>query len=192
MKETKFLGLIWDSKLTIEPHIIYHKAWCQNRWISSVLIEILYWNYIFLVRSKFDYGCMIYGSVSKTPLARLDLLHNQCLRCRLGSISLFTGWKLVCWSPWTSIINSYREVISAIYRPTKSQPRESSLWICAFLLDTEPLWHRGKWKSRPASKRDPWPWHRPTCKCPPCRFEAIGQLLYPAAGSNQVGCGCTW
>ena len=23
-------------------------------------------------------------------------------------------------------------------------------------------------------------------------FEAIGQLLYPAAGSNQVGCGCTW
>ena len=62
---------------------------------------------------------------------------------------------------------------------------------CSFLLDTEPLWHRGKWKSRPADKRDPWPWHRPTCKCPPCRFEANGQLLYPAAGSNQVGCGCT-
>ena len=63
---------------------------------------------------------------------------------------------------------------------------------CAFLLDTETLWHRWKWKSRPASKRDPWPWQRPTCKCPPCRFEAIGQLLYPAAGSNQVGCGYTW
>ena len=63
---------------------------------------------------------------------------------------------------------------------------------CAFLLDTEPLWHRGKRKSWPASKRDPWPWHRPTCKCPPCRFEAIGQLLYRKIGSNQEGCGCTW
>ena len=31
-----------------------------------------------------------------------------------------------------------------------------------------------------------------TSKCPTCRFEAIGQLLYPAAGSNQLGCGCTW
>ena len=62
---------------------------------------------------------------------------------------------------------------------------------CSFRLDTEPLWHRGKWKSRPASKRDPWPQHRSTSNCLPCRFEAIGQLLYPAAGSNQVGSGCT-
>ena len=60
---------------------------------------------------------------------------------------------------------------------------------CAFLLDTEPLWHRGKRKSRPACEWDSWPWHRPTCKCPPCRFEAIGQLLYSTTGSNQVECG---
>ena len=63
---------------------------------------------------------------------------------------------------------------------------------CSLLLDTEPLWHRGKWMSRPASKRDPWTQSRPTSKNPPCRFEAIDQLLYPAAGSNQMGCGCTW
>ena len=44
---------------------------------------------------------------------------------------------------------------------------------CSFLLDTEPLWHRGKWS---ASKRDPWPRHKPTSKCPPCRFEAMGLL----------------
>ena len=55
---------------------------------------------------------------------------------------------------------------------------------CSFLLDTELLWHWVKWKSRPASKRGHWPWRRPTGICPPCRFEAIGQLLYPAAGSN--------
>ena len=28
--------------------------------------------------------------------------------------------------------------------------------------------------------------------CPQCRFETTGQLLHPAAGSNQVGCSCTW
>ena len=60
---------------------------------------------------------------------------------------------------------------------------------CLFLLDTKPLWHWGKWKSGPTSNTDTWPRHRPTCKCPLYRFEAIGQLLHSA---NQVGCSCTW
>ena len=64
--------------------------------------------------------------------------------------------------------------------------------ICSFLLDIKPLWHWGKWKSGPASKRDPRPWQRPTGKYPVCRFEATGQIPYPAVGSNQVGCSCTW
>ena len=29
-------------------------------------------------------------------------------------------------------------------------------------------------------------------KCPLYRFEATGQLLYSAVGSNQVGCSCAW
>ena len=36
------------------------------------------------------------------------------------------------------------------------------------------------------------PWHRSSGGCPLCRFETTGQLLHPAAGSNQVGCSCTW
>ena len=35
VKEAKSLGLIWDTKLTFEPHIKYLKARCQNHWISS-------------------------------------------------------------------------------------------------------------------------------------------------------------
>ena len=62
----------------------------------------------------------------------------------------------------------------------------------SFLLDTKPLWHRRKWKSWPAGEGDPWPWHRSSGGCPLCRFETTGQLLHPAVGSNQVGCGCTW
>ena len=30
LKEAKFLGLIWDTKLTFEPHIKYLKAQCQK------------------------------------------------------------------------------------------------------------------------------------------------------------------
>ena len=29
--------------------------------------------------------------------------------------------------------------------------------MCSFLLDTKPLWHWGKWRSGPTSKRDPRP-----------------------------------
>ena len=39
------------------------------------------------------------------------------------------------------------------------------------LLDTKLLWQWRYWKSRSASKRDPWPWH--SSKCSLCRFETI-------------------
>ena len=54
VKEAKFPGLIWDTKLTFEPHIKYLKAKWQNPWTSwksspvqnGVQIELHYWNYI--------------------------------------------------------------------------------------------------------------------------------------------------
>ena len=58
--------------------------------------------------------------------------------------------------------------------------------ICSLLLDTEPLWNRRKWKSRLAGKRDPWPWHRPTSKCPPCGFQAIGPISSSCFKSSGV------
>ena len=90
VKEAKFLGLIWDTKLTFEPHIKYLKARCQkipeypesplsysaNR---TTLLKL----YRSLVRSKLDYGFIVYGSASKTVLAKLDPVHNQSLRLGL-------------------------------------------------------------------------------------------------------------
>ena len=63
VKEAKFLGLIWDTKLTF--------------------VEILLKLYLPLVRSKLDYGCIVYGSAAKTSLAELDPVHNQGLRLSL-------------------------------------------------------------------------------------------------------------
>ena len=63
---------------------------------------------------------------------------------------------------------------------------------CSFLLNTMPLWHWGKWKSGPTSKRDPRPRDRPTGKCLLHRFQGISLHPHSAVGSKQVGCGCTW
>ena len=41
VKEAKFLGLVWDTKLTFESHIEYLKAGCQNHWISSKSFLVL-------------------------------------------------------------------------------------------------------------------------------------------------------
>ena len=71
------------------PHIKYLKARCQK---SLNLLKVLSradWGadrttllklYRSLVRSKLDYGCIVYGSASKTALAQLDPVHNQGLR----------------------------------------------------------------------------------------------------------------
>ena len=94
VKEAKFLGLIWDTKLTFEPHIKYLIARCQNHWISSKVLSRTEWGadqttllklYRSLVRSKLDYGCIVYGSASKAALAKLDPVHNQSLRLSLGA-----------------------------------------------------------------------------------------------------------
>ena len=136
VKEAKFLGLIWDTKLTFEPHIKYLKARCQKALNVLKVLSRTEWGadqttllklYRSLVRSKLDYGCLVYGSAYKKALAKLDPVHNQGLRL---SLSLFACWKFVCWSSWTSIRNSQRKASSTVYPQTKSQSKKSSLWCC--------------------------------------------------------------
>ena len=94
VKEAKFLGLIWDTKLTFEPHIKYLKVRCQKALNVLKVLSRTEWGadqttllklYRSTVRSKLDYGCLVYGSASKTALAKLDPVHNQGLRLSLGA-----------------------------------------------------------------------------------------------------------
>ena len=94
VKEAKFLDLIWDTKLTFEPHIKYLKARCQKSLNILKVLSRTEWGadrttllklYRSLVRSKLDYGCIVYGSAAKTSLAKLDPVHNQDLRLSLGA-----------------------------------------------------------------------------------------------------------
>ena len=38
-----------------------------------------------LIRSKLDYGCIVYGSAKPSYIKRLDTVHNQGLRLCLGA-----------------------------------------------------------------------------------------------------------
>ena len=86
--------MIWDTKLTLEPHIKYLKARCQKSLNILKVLSRTEWGadrttllklYRSLVRSKLDSGCLVYGSASKTALAKLDPVHNQGLHLSLGA-----------------------------------------------------------------------------------------------------------
>ena len=42
--------------------------------------KVMFHLYRYKVRSKLDYGCIVYGSAHKSVLRMLDLVHNQGLR----------------------------------------------------------------------------------------------------------------
>ena len=88
--EFNFLGLLFDSKLSFIPHInkclkalnllrvVSSMDWGADR---NVLLRL----YRTLVRSKLDYGCIVYGSARKSYLRKLDSIRNQGLRLALGA-----------------------------------------------------------------------------------------------------------
>ena len=94
VKENKFLGVIFDSKLSFIPHIKSLKAKCSKaldilKVISSTDWggdqETLLYLYRSLIRSKLDYGSIIYGSARESYLKDLDQIHHQGLRLCLGA-----------------------------------------------------------------------------------------------------------
>ena len=95
VEDFKFLGIIFDRKLSFIPHIKYLKAKClkalnllkvlsHTNWGAdrTVLLQL----YRSLIRSKLDYGSIVYGSARKSYLGMLDTVHHQGLRLALGAL----------------------------------------------------------------------------------------------------------
>ena len=94
MEESKFLGVIFDRKLSFIPHIRYLKAKCLRALNLLKVLSHTSWGadrftllhlYRSLVRSKLDYGSIVYGSARKSYLQILDTVHHQGLRLALGA-----------------------------------------------------------------------------------------------------------
>jgi len=94
VNEFKFLGLIFDKKLTFNKHIKYLKDKCvkalnllrvvahKDCGADCATLLKLYRSH---VRSKLDYGCVVYGSARKSVLESLNRVQNAALRTCLGA-----------------------------------------------------------------------------------------------------------
>ncbi|GFO13711.1 RNA-directed DNA polymerase from mobile element jockey [Plakobranchus ocellatus] len=91
--EAKFLGVVFDSKLNFSSHVKYLKKKCLKALNLLCVVGHTDWGadratllklYRTLVRSKLDYGSVIYGSPKKHVLRALDPTHHQGLRIALG------------------------------------------------------------------------------------------------------------
>ena len=94
VSQTKFLGLIFDSKLNFKAHIEYLRGKCQKALNLLRVVTKMDWGadrvvllrlYRSLVRSKLDYGCAVYSSARKSYLEKLEPIQNQALRICLGA-----------------------------------------------------------------------------------------------------------
>ena len=92
--ETKFLGIIFDRKLSFIPHIKHLKLKCQRALNLLRVVSGKSWGadretkltlYRALIRSKLDYGCMVYGSARKSYLQMLEPIQTQALRICLNA-----------------------------------------------------------------------------------------------------------
>ena len=93
-EQVKFLGLFFDKKLSFIPHIKYMKDKCRKALQLLQVISSKDWGgdrttllmiYRAHIRSKLDYGCIVYGSARQSYLASLDPIANHCLRLCSGA-----------------------------------------------------------------------------------------------------------
>jgi len=77
VEQAKFLGLIFDRKLTLVPHLRYLRQKCMKAFNLLRVVAHAKWGsdeatllhlYRSLIRSKLDYGAIVYGSARKSYL----------------------------------------------------------------------------------------------------------------------------
>jgi len=92
--EAKFLGMIFDQKLTWKSHIKELKTSCMSRLKLLRSLSHTDWGsdratimrlYRALVRSKLDYGSIIYASASDSVIRSLDPIQNAAMRIASGA-----------------------------------------------------------------------------------------------------------
>ena len=90
----KFLGIIFDKKLSCLSHVTALKDKCKKALNLLKVVAHSDWGadrkvlmrlYRYLIHSKLDYGSIVYGSVRKPTLRILDSIHHESLRLALAA-----------------------------------------------------------------------------------------------------------
>ena len=89
VKEAKFVGILFDNKLSFIPHLRNLRAKCMKALNLLQVVAHRDWGRDFLtliilyrcfIRSNFDYGCIVLGSARKSYIQMLDPIQNRSLR----------------------------------------------------------------------------------------------------------------
>ena len=92
--KAKFLGMIFDKKLSWKPHIEYIIEKCKKRLNLMRAVSGYYWGaskksllaiYKALIRSILDYGDVAYSSASQSLLNKLCTIQTEALRLCCGA-----------------------------------------------------------------------------------------------------------
>ena len=135
VKEAKFLGIIFDQKLTFKSHIQYLKTACQKALNILRVVAHTDWGadkktllllYRALVRSKLNYGCVVCGSAGESLLKMLDPIHHQGLRLCLGAFRTSPVYSLYAESGEPPLANRWLKFSLSYY--TKLYSSSSSSW----------------------------------------------------------------
>ena len=133
VEENKFLGVIFDRKLSFIPHIKQLKAKCQKALNLLRVVAHTDWGadrkvllklnlYRTIIRSKLDYGSIIYGSARKSYLEMLDPIHHQGLRLALGSFRTSPSESLLAKANKPSLYNRRLKLSMQYALKLKSNP----------------------------------------------------------------------
>jgi len=94
VEEAKFLGVIFDKKTLVSPSLAVLKNKCTKALNLLRVVAHTSWDadqktilhlYRSLIRSKLDYGCIVYGSALSFYLQMLDPVQNRALHLCLGA-----------------------------------------------------------------------------------------------------------
>ena len=90
----KYLGVILDTKLSFKPHIQYIRDKCLKSLNILKVLSNTFWGahrssmlsiYRTIVRSRLDYGAIIYSAARISTLGKLNPIHHQALRLCSGA-----------------------------------------------------------------------------------------------------------
>ncbi|GBL79203.1 putative RNA-directed DNA polymerase from transposon X-element [Araneus ventricosus] len=94
VNDIRFLGVIFDRKLTFLPHVLHLRKKCEKSLNILKVLSKTSWGacrtsllriYKAVILSRINYGCMVYSSARLTVLRRLDTIHHSALRICTGA-----------------------------------------------------------------------------------------------------------
>ena len=168
VKEPKFLGLIFNTKLTFKNRIQYLKTSCQKALDILRVVGHTDWGadrivllrlYRSLVRSKLNYGCIVYGSARRSILKQLDPIHHQGLRIALGAFRTSPGQSLYIEAHEPSFTRQVKLSLNYVLK-LKSLP-ENPAYSCAFEPENTKLFEASESKVPPLGIRILPTWRNP-------------------------------